>query len=270
MPLGEVVHLWERGVIGAESCGCGVAFPECPFWAKVGEQAFGQWSEALAYRMLLLRRRVDRTRHIPPRRSVDLMEYVERYRRIYQAAAEVADCAVVIDSSKHASLAFCLVAAGVDVHVVHVVRDPRGVAYSWLRRVERPEDGAPMTRWGPVRTSLHWMAQNLALELLAARGARVTRVRYEDLLDAPRRTLARLLLRLGLASPLRFLGNRRAMLGVGHTVSGNPMRFTAGAVELVRDDTWRSGLSRSRRWLVLALTWPLMIRYGYCPRGAAP
>ncbi|MEU8245260.1 sulfotransferase [Nonomuraea sp. NPDC048916] len=263
-PLGEVAHLWARGVLAGEPCGCGEPFPDCPFWRKVGERAFGGWTGPLAERVLALRHRVDRTRRVLRIGHPDLAEYVETYRRVYDAAAEVADARVVIDSSKHASLAHCLAAGGADLHVVQVVRDPRAVAHSWRKTVERPEDGRPMTRWGSGRTALHWTAQNLALDLLARRGAPVTRIRYEDLLAAPRATLADLAGRLGLRTELPFITGSTACLTMAHTASGNPMRFTVGRVELALDDTWRSG---SRRRLVAALTWPLRSRYGY--RGVA-
>lgn len=267
VPLGEVVHLWARGVVAGELCGCGEAFPRCPFWREVGERAFGGWSRELAERVLRLRRRVDRTRRIPAVGHPDLAEYVAAYRSVYAAALRVAGGAAVVDSSKHASLAFCLAAGGVQPHVVHVVRDPRAVAHSWRRTVPRPEDGSHMTRWGAMRTSLHWSAQNLALDLLAARGVEVTRVRYEDLLADPRATLTDLAERLGLDTKLGFLDGTTVSLGRAHTVSGNPMRFAVGQVELSHDDAWRGGLPAIQRAVVSGLTAPLMTRYGY--RGAA-
>ncbi|MEV0380640.1 sulfotransferase [Nonomuraea sp. NPDC050643] len=258
--LGEVVHLWERGILAEELCGCGVAFPSCSFWRQVGERAFGGWTRGLAERVLALRQRIDRTRRIARIDHPDLAEYARAYRRLYDAAG----APVVIDSSKHASLAWCLVASGMDVRVVHVVRDPRAVAHSWARTVRRPEDGRPMTRWSPARTAIHWSAQNAALEMLPGRGARVTRVRYEDLLAAPGATLTSLLARLGMPAPeLPFLEGRTAWLGPSHTASGNPMRFHVGRVELRRDDAWVSGLPGGDRRVVNALTWPLRGRYGY-------
>ncbi|GAA3258325.1 sulfotransferase [Nonomuraea helvata] len=258
--LGEVVHLWERGVLAEELCGCGAPFPVCPFWRQVGERAFGGWTPALVGRILTLRRRVDRTRRIPRIEHPDLAEYVQAYRLLYEAVG----APVVIDSSKHASLACCLVAGGVDVRIVHVVRDPRAVAHSWARTVQRPEDGRPMTQWGPARTAVHWTAQNTALELLPGRGARVVRVRYEDLLAAPGPTLGSLALGLGLAEPdLPFLDDRTVWLGPSHTASGNPMRFLVGRVELRRDDSWMTGMRDGDRRVVNALTWPLRARYGY-------
>ncbi|TDC92315.1 sulfotransferase [Nonomuraea deserti] len=262
--LGEVVHLWERGVLAQELCGCGAAFPACAFWRAVGERAFGGWTTSVAGRVLTLRRRVDRTRRIPRIAHPDLAEYARAYRTLYAAAG----APVVVDSSKHASLACCLVAAGVNVSIVHVVRDPRAVAHSWGRSVERPEDGRPMTRWSPARTAVHWTAQNAAIELLAARGARVIRVRYEDLVAAPVATLTRLARGLGLAAAeLPFVDGSTAWLGPSHTASGNPMRFHVGRVELRRDDAWMSGLAGRDRRAVDALTWPLRARYGY--RSAA-
>jgi hypothetical protein len=262
--LGEVVHLWERGVLAEELCGCGVPFPACVFWREVGKRAFGGWSSRLARRVLTLRRRVDRTRRIGHLAHPDLAEYARAYRLLYDAAG----APVVIDSSKHASLAGCLVRGGVDVRIVHVVRDPRAVAHSWGRTVERPEDGRPMTRWGPARTALHWTAQNAGLELLARRGAQVTTVRYEDLLAAPEPTFTALAGELGLTgADLPFLDGRTVWLGRSHTVSGNPMRFHVGRVELRRDDSWTTGLAGGDRRVVDVLTWPLRGRYGY--RGAA-
>nr|BFE83693.1 hypothetical protein GCM10020093_062940 [Planobispora longispora] len=138
-----MVHLWERGVLAGEACGCGEPFGACPFWLQVGDRAFGGWSRERAERMLALRWRVDRTRRIPALAALlageetgtgdggrlleeptELEEYAAAYRRLYDAAGEAAGRSVVVDSSKHASLAFCLAAAGTDVHVVHVVRDP--------------------------------------------------------------------------------------------------------------------------------------------------
>ena len=39
--VGEICHLWERGVRDDERCGCGEQFHDCEFWAAVGKTAFG-------------------------------------------------------------------------------------------------------------------------------------------------------------------------------------------------------------------------------------
>jgi hypothetical protein len=145
---GEVVHMWQRGVAENERCGCGEPFGGCDFWGQVGKTAFGGWNNVSTDRVLGLRAAVDRTRRIPAlsrpsvpaRIQAALSEYTGYYVSVYRAIAEVSGCETVVDSSKHASLAFCLASRGeIDLRVIHLVRDSRAVAYSWSRKVARPD-----------------------------------------------------------------------------------------------------------------------------------
>src|SRR5947209_19958625 len=43
LAIGEVVHIWRRGVGEDQLCGCGKAFTDCEFWSEVGDVAFGGW-----------------------------------------------------------------------------------------------------------------------------------------------------------------------------------------------------------------------------------
>jgi Sulfotransferase family len=279
--VGEIVHLWQRGVLDDETCGCGEPFSRCPFWTEVGRRAFGGWDPALARRMEELRPRVDRTRFIPRllvprllgRQERDLREYVQTFLRMYRAILDTSGCSVVIDSSKHSSLAFCLrTEPGLDLRVVHVVRDSRGVAYSWTKEVQRPEavGEALMTRYSPTRSSALWIGHNLFFGLLARLGTPSRLLRYEDFVTDPRAVLGELAGFAGLPlddSALGFLHGSTATLTPSHTVAGNPMRFRTGPTTLRRDDDWRRLLPRGRRWLVSALTGPLLARYGYLRRS---
>lgn len=275
-PLGEVVHLWRRDVLDDERCGCGERFSACEFWRQVGAEAFGGWTAERAQRIIALRAAVERTRHLPalaaPRlRSVRarlVAEYTEAYRLVYQAAAAVSGARVVIDSSKHASLAFCLRwCPDIDLRVVHVVRDARGVAYSWTKQRARPEaEGDEMTRYPPARSALLWSALNTAFGVLERLGTPVWRLRYEEFLADPAGTVADLRRFADLPpdpAALGFLGTRSAVLGRCHSAAGNPMRFTTGEIELRRDDAWRHELPPTQRRLVAALTAPLLTAYGY-------
>jgi hypothetical protein len=284
--VGEVVHMWQRGVVQDERCGCGESFSGCAFWRDVGAAAFGGWDQLDVERVAALRASVDRTRHIPLLAAPalhsairrDLAEYLGYYARVYSAIAEVSGCPVVVDSSKHASLAFCLRwHAGLDLRVVHVVRDSRAVAFSWARQVSRPDAATPsyMARYSPAAAAGHWNAQNGAFQLLAGEGVPTLRVRYEDVVAAPATALARIAEFAGIATDghhFGFLsaegGTSWARLGVAHTASGNPMRFTTGKVAIRRDDRWRTAMPPSHRRTVTALTLPLLARYGY-PRRAA-
>jgi hypothetical protein len=269
--LGEIVHLWQRDILDDERCGCGARFSACTFWKRVGERAFGGWSTVDVARVHALRDAVERTRHIPrlAKPSPEVLEYASFYTRVYRAAAEVSGAAVVVDSSKHSALAHVLRWAGdIDLRVVHVVRDARGVAYSWTKTVSRPEtDGTDeMTRYSPSRSALLWNAHNAAFGLLARRGVPVHRVRYEQFLADPRAALTDLAAYAGVpvaGADLKFVGDGHADFGVGHSAAGNPMRFTVGRLALRRDDAWTVALPPRQRRLVGAVCAPMLRAYGY-------
>jgi hypothetical protein len=158
--------------------------------------------------------------------------------------------------------------AGLNLRVVHVVRDARGVAYSWTKTVARPEtDGAEeMTKYSPGRSAMLWNAHNAAFGLLARRGVPVRRIRYEEFVSDPRLVLADLAAFAGVSlgpSDLDFIEDGHADLKVGHSAAGNPMRFTVGRVALRRDDAWVSALPPRQRRLVGAVCAPMLRAYGY-------
>lgn len=274
--LGEVVHLWQRDIRDDERCGCGERFSGCPFWTQVGVAAFGGWDRVDVHRILALRELVERTRHIPmlaagKRGDFNALatEYADYYARIYAAAAETAGSGVVVDSSKHSALAHCLrYSDAIDLRVLHVVRDPRGVAYSWTKTVARPEtDGQDeMTRYTPARSAVLWNAHNAAFGLLRQRGVAVRRLRYEDFIAHPRETVNKIAAFVGMdtsTAPLDFLSDTGVELGQCHSAAGNPMRFRTGHLPLRADEAWRKAMPPRQRALVGAVCAPLLRSYGY-------
>jgi len=140
-----------------------------------------------------------------------------------------------------------------------------------VRRPEAHSDEALMTRYSPARSSLLWTGHNLFFGLLRGLRTPTMLLRYEDFVTDPRRVLGELAEFAGLPAgedTLGFLDGVTATLSPSHTVAGNPMRFRTGPTTLRRDDAWRSELPRRRRWLVSALTGPLLARYGYLRRLA--
>jgi hypothetical protein len=273
---GEVTHLWVRGLVENQSCACGQPFAECPFWTSVGKSAYDGWDKLDVADVVALKHRVDRTRFVGrlslptflTRRRADLARYTSLHRKLYAAIAEVSGARVVVDSSKHASLAFTLRHdRRIDLRVLHLVRDGRGVAYSWSKEVHRPEitgTATLMPQYSMVKSATLWTAQNLFFDLLRT-GARVRRVKYEKLIESPAAGLAEIRDFVDLpADPLGFLSpDGVATLGTSHSVAGNPMRFQHGDVPLRADRAWRTKMPAGRRRLVTLLTWPGRLWYGY-------
>jgi Sulfotransferase family len=278
---GEVVFLWQRGLIDGQLCGCGVPVPECEFWSRVGKTAFGGWDQIDAHEMLDLQKRVDRNRYIPsmvapklrPAAQADLDRYTDVLSKLYRAIGEVAGARVVIDASKHASTAFLLRRVpGIDLRVVHLVRDSRGVAYSWTKEVKKPEvtggDDAFMPQYSPSSSGRQWVAYNLMFDALGLLDKTLI-LRYEALMAEPRKGLERILAHADEPSTdFSFLGDGWVDLGCDHTVAGNPMRFHQGRLDLRLDQAWTTKLPERDRKVVTAITWPLQVRYGYSKKDS--
>ena len=277
--LGEVVHLWERGIRRDELCSCGEAFSRCPFWRAVGDTAFGGWHNVDVDRLEELAGLVDRTRYVPAsltgvesrRRQAHRAEYGAHFRAVYAAAAELTSARIVVDSSKHPSAAFVLRrVAGIELRVVHIVRDSRGVAYSWTKLIQRPEAGAGnaqpvMHQYPPWRAALLWDTHNLAFAALGRSGVPVWRLHYERLLADPPGSARLLADFLGVPGQSidDFVSRDHVSIGPAHQIAGNHMRFQTGTVPLRADDQWRESLPDGSRRVVTALTAPLMVGYGY-------
>jgi hypothetical protein len=276
--LGEVKYLWTRGLIGNELCGCGEPFRACPFWTAVGERGFGGWDRVDVAEVIAGLARADRHRYVPalmfrgPRTAFgrDLARTTGVLSRLYAAIRDVADARVLVDSSVDPSTALLLRRVpDLDLHVAHLVRDSRGVARSWAKRIVRPEvvgETSYMHAYRPASTAVRWDVDNGLYEWIRRSGVPTERVRYEDFVSAPRTTiaaLARLLDEPASDDDLRFAGDGWIELDTDHTVAGNPMRFRTGRIELRLDDEWRTGMPVASRFAVSALSWPLLRRYGY-------
>jgi hypothetical protein len=273
--VGELRYLWDRGLGERQLCGCGLAVPDCPFWSAVLEEAFGGTARVDAPAMLALREDVDKMARLPwllaPWRPAALERNLRAYReilgRVYRAVGTVSSASVVVDSSKYAVHGQLLAGVpGLDLRVLHLVRDSRAVAYSWTRSKRLPEV-ADEERYMPVllpwKSAVFWDLENVGLHLLRGASRRYQVLRYDDLAAEPHASLSAALERIGVAADLGFLREGRLSLGPNHMVAGNPLRFRRGDVPISPDVEWRSRLEPRARRVVTALTWPLLLRYGF-------
>jgi GT2 family glycosyltransferase len=280
--VGELIDMFRRSREG-ERCGCGQPFTDCPFWTGVGKRAFGGWNAGDLAAVARLQDKVARQRHMPKLLAMrlagqdfrdDVATYGGYYRKLYRAIAAEAGAQYVVDSSKWPVQALALARAGIDVRVIHLVRDARGVAYSMNKDVARPHtlhENDVMWRTAPAGAALRWATCQSETELLR-RHMRVTRVRYEDFVRQPRHTVETALARLGLpstSSHLAHIDQGRVVLGKSHGLSGNPSRFRDGEIVLRRDEAWRGQMSRLDRVVVTAIGLPFMLRYGRSRTAAA-
>jgi len=282
--VGELIDLYRRTAAQDERCGCGAAFAECPFWSRVGDRAFAGWPEQKLAATRRLQGRVARQRRLPRLLAMplaghqfraDVAAYGASYDALYRAIAAEASAAYVVDASKWPVQALALARAGLDVRVIHLVRDVRGVAYSLGKRdVSRPHavrETDVMSHLSPAMAAARWVAIQSQAGLLRRCGLPVTRMRYEEFVRHPRAAVEAALAGIGLAATpahLAHIGEGRVVLGTSHGLSGNPSRFRDGEITLRADETWRASMSRRDRLVVTAIGLPLMLRYGIATAGS--
>jgi hypothetical protein len=276
--VGELHDLWERSYIQNQLCGCGRGFRECPFWVDVTAHAFGcPPDEVPAGELNDMRSRVQGHVKIPTLLHPEFQSASYRARlrtygsvlgRFYKAVREVSESEIVLDSSKIPQYALVLAEAdGVELHMIHLVRDSRATAFSWQRRRVRPEiTSAPtyMDVHSVVRSAVEWNVFNYLLSTRRMSYASYTLVRYEDLIANPGNELERIV------DALRDAGVRPRTqytipdhLGISHTASGNPGRFKVGHLNMSLDAEWMDAMSGLDRGIVTALTAVGLARYHY-------
>jgi hypothetical protein len=270
---GEVRSFW-RAMREPRMCGCGKIVSECEFWSEVRvwiESHYGPlpvergWSLQRAHiRSLPLH--LARLARSDPDASPGA-EYAELMTRLYQGIAAVSGARVVVDSSKGPHDAYVLSRfTDLDLFVAHLVRDPRGVAYSWGRGAWNPDK--PMNRDEHREASevgIRWTTRNALTEALLARrlGDRYMRVRYEDFAADPDRTITRISAMCGTGRTLEGLSEGVVSFGTNHSVSGNPSRLSTGPVKIRTDDEWTQRMEARPMLAATIGAAPLMRRYGY-------
>jgi hypothetical protein len=270
---GEVHMLW-RGMERGYRCGCGDEVASCPVWTQILIAA-GAPADPLEVERwqrdevrILHAPRLLRIQSWPRTGRPSLDRYVDLVRRLYPEIARVGEAQVVVDSSKTPSASVILSHLDeIELYVIHLVRDPRGVAYSWKRGYPAGK-GAPGPRNyspGAIRTTGRWIATNLLGDAVRRRLAveRQMLLRYEDFVANPEESVRRIVDLVGEPVDwLPFVSPHVVRLQPNHCVSGNRSRFSRGVVRLTLDDEWRSATDASRS-LVTALSLPWLRRYGY-------
>jgi hypothetical protein len=282
IPVGELSAVWQAAELDV-LCSCGASFSQCPFWTAVGEAAFGGWARvdsqhlARVNRSAILRHR--RTPfHLSPQRREHERRLRESYTtaisNVYRAVKQVTGASVIVDSTQDGPYVLAMRSApNVRLRVVHLVRDSRGVAFSWRKVVECPEfvgvrgyEGTVSGGVAPAKSGAEWLIRNLLIHFIEASGTPCLLMRYESLIAKPVTEIQRV---------LDFGGQSTASAEVAgmtdsdyeakmfHTVGGNRIRFLRGRVPFRLDNAWRTQLSSRDRLLVSMMTLPLLMKYGY-------
>jgi len=307
--VGEVNKLVRTGWISRESlrginpkrlrrpiCTCGkrldvlyVEAPDeaCPFWSSVRRE----WVERTdpesveSYPKLQNefepQTRWPRLLYEKRRESAQFRSYAGLTRAFFESIRAVSGKPVIVDCSKISVRTFALgMTPGIDLYMVHLVRDGRGVITSNRKSFDKDlqagiiGDHNVRSRWKTaVRqrvvhlvSLVRWIVGNLLSEWVFTRlgPKRAMRLRYEDFVADPHGALDRIgsLVELDLGELADAASSGKPMQA-GHNIGGNKTK-KSGTITLQPDDEeWKSALSPTEQRLSWMLMGWLMRRYGY-------
>ena len=273
--LGEMANAWLtlRGSTG--QCSCGATCRECKIWGRVvsalannsqdiGVEETVRWRHEGTLGLVPCLTRYGRKRKADYRTALnDLLRELENALGSHDVT--------VVDSSKTCRRTCWRAlqlsrAEGVNVSVIHLVRDARGFMWSNLKgsnqRLEQGENAR--LAFPRLRTIFSWTLANLSAHVYQALWpGNYMRLRYEDLLQSPGDSLRSVGEFLGIdySEEVGALDANVAIKGNAHQIQGNRMRH-ASEVYLRVDEEWR-GKHGYRTLAVHALCWPLALAYGY-------
>jgi hypothetical protein len=257
-------------------CGCGKRIHSCPFWSQVRQTWIERVGADDAEKYAELQKTFHSYRTLPRmllekyKPSSQFRAYSRLNRALFESIREVSGNPVVLDSSKNRvrALAFSMT-PGVDLHLIHLVRDARGVAASQKKSFQKDEKaGIPRNYrarsiWNSI---ILWVAANLLSELVCSQVDRrkMVRVRYEDFMSTPKEVLDNIgsLIHLDLAEVTETIAAGEA-LQVGHNVGGNHLRMKDEVRVQPTAGKWDGALSAREQNVIWLLTGWLMRKYGY-------
>jgi len=278
---GELLNIWRYALIEHRHCTCGKDPAQCEIWQPILRKAFGKYDDQFPAVMEQHRLQSNYNRYLPyylipflHRRFIAKHhKYLESLESLYRAIQEVTGCEIIVDSSKRPTYGRLLSSIpSLDVFALHLVRDPRAVTYSWLRK-KYQTDGRDyrefMYQSNVYRSAILWNVRNLSAELFWGRDPRrYLLLRYEDFIRHPRDSTVHVLKALGCnPDTLPFISDSTVSLSINHSIWGNPVRHHTGQVELKLDDEWRSMFDKKKKLIVDLLTIPWLYRYDYLSSG---
>lgn len=262
---GELSLLPREGWFSEYACACGEPIADCRYWQEIRQV----WEELVNDRvdsLINLEQRFDRNRWLPRvlfqkyLASHEFYVYRQYTKALFEAVCRVSGKEIVVDSSKRFSRALALsMVDDIDLRLIHLLRDARGVAYSW----SKPTRPRKRSWWN---ASLRWNIVNAASGFVSGnvKKDKVERLRYEDFVSSPVPVLRELgqFVDVSMDQVVELLMSN-AGLAVGHVGVGNGFLQRDKKVYLRSNIEWPEKMPQKEQRNVWRITKYGMRQYGY-------
>ena len=273
--VGELSRLASDAWIQNFYCSCGKRSKDCPFWVAVHQAWCDLNGNVSVEEYVETQSRVEHFRRWPFlirkswKKTETFQVYTEQTLQLLKAIRMVSGCSTIVDSSKGLERAYVLsLIPDIDLRVIQLVRDPRGVVWSHKKAFAKdlqnglPRDIPSQPAW---RAALYWCRMNMQADWLRRRlgPEKALLVRYEDFMLNTLPVLQKIgnFIGIDLTNVQRVI-DEGGQLYFDHTIAGNRVRMK-GKLELKFDEDWKQYLSPQDRRITETLSGWLMTHYGY-------
>jgi len=285
------------GDINTYRCSCGRIIKECPFWKNIIREMrkkhpefdignfgtnFECTSNPIINRLLHLEHRgilFEALRDIMLRLSPSWKRALDSVnancRDLVHAVLASSGGRIFIDSSKIAHrLKFLLRIPEFNIRIIHIIRDGRAVALTYMRQDEFGDAKDPSVRRGGRGMQTKAVPASMSMERAADEWRRCIRsaeyllsgldksrwiqIKYEELCTNTEKTLGKIYSFLG----VNYSETNKEFRSVSHHVIGNGMRLDTTS-EVLLDERWKSILSKVEREIFERIAGAMNQRYGY-------
>ncbi|MDY6991470.1 MAG: sulfotransferase [Pseudomonadota bacterium] len=275
--LNELPFFFTAGELGAASkvlnkhrqCVCGEQYQNCSTWKnivtdpdfeKIDKDSFSKIRDKYWNNFNLLKIKLKK------QYPIDFKNYLNDLETIYQVIYRHSGGKIITDSTCHTLYGHHLsLIPSIELYVVHLIRDPRGVVHSWDSPKYTSKGVLSAPRIKPLPSTFTWIKRNLILEFLFSKKKyRYLKIHYEDFIEHPERTLRELnrFLNIELTeNNLNFIKGKTVELDVNHLSWGNLNSFEKGVIYLKQDDRWKNDMTLINRLIISLITYPFRLKF---------
>jgi len=271
--VGELVNVQQYAWINNDYCSCGSTGDKCAFWSKV-KQRWVDENDISIEEFIRIQSNIERFKYWPlvylksKLFKKSFASYATGIVSLYKIISDENGGNGVVDSSKNPGRALALsMIPDIDFHVIHLVRDGRGVAWSCLKQFDIDVKKGLQIKIAPVsvwKTSFRWMTINASSTIIASLlKTRAIRIKYEDLMDDFEGELSKLgdFLLVDVAGLNHKVKNNEE-LSVYHTIAGNRVRMNR-TIQIKPDYEWISKITKKQNAIFWIVAGFLAKLYGY-------
>tara|TARA_X000000950_G_scaffold41103_1_gene44825 strand:+ start:14827 stop:15693 length:867 start_codon:yes stop_codon:yes gene_type:complete len=163
---------------GISICSCGLGIDNCSFWGSVFKNINTEDNNFV--QIIKKYNTKNRLFHFLNKNKMNnVRNYMSKF---YNSVSNISGCNVLIDSSKDPIYAQVLSKIeNFEPYFIHLVRDPRAVAYSWTKKKNDPKKNRNMKTFTPLYTTFKWCYYNLFSFLFFKNHKNYIQLQYEDL-----------------------------------------------------------------------------------------